>query len=98
MLTQMAWAEGAALSQTIYTCTYLHDYVVQGIEPLPHWSHQALYACVLATVKTCALQWRELMRNQVMEVRTCVYYLPRARTFAVIRVELPCLTASRQLS
>lgn len=64
---ELAWMEGAALGQTLYTCIYYHEYVVAGVSASDHWSHAALSLFLLATAKCCALQWHELMRQRVYD-------------------------------
>ncbi|PKI85574.1 hypothetical protein MVES_000669 [Malassezia vespertilionis] len=64
---ELEWMRGASLGQTLYTCVYYHDYVMLGIKPSAHWSHEVLHMCLLAMAKTCALQWHELMRQNVVD-------------------------------
>ncbi|WFD29102.1 N-alpha-acetyltransferase, non-catalitic subunit [Malassezia sp. CBS 17886] len=64
---QMAWACGAALSQTLYTCTYIHTSILPSPLPSGHWSYRVLHAYIVATLKGCSLQWGELMRHNVVD-------------------------------
>lgn len=89
---QMQWLRGAALGQTIYTCTYFHDHVFPGTTPSNHWSYQVLSTYVLASVKCCAMQWHELSHGRVLDVRI-LSTDHRERTILVIWVALTCLTA-----
>lgn len=64
---ELAWLQGAALSQTLLTSVYYHTYVVQGKRAHDHWTHAFLSITLLATAKTCTLQWNELMRHHVLD-------------------------------
>lgn len=63
----LAWMHGAALAQTLYTCVYYHRYVVPGTCASAHWTHEVLYAYLLAQAHCYALQWHELMRQHVLD-------------------------------
>lgn len=79
---ELEWLAGATLSQTLYTCTYFHECVLQDAVTSDHWYHDVLRAYVIATIKGCALQWIELTRHRVIDVRPS--HSHRARTLAGI--------------
>jgi hypothetical protein len=75
---KMAWLSGHSLSQTIFTCMYLHDVfsLVQEniaasdrIDQPAELVSSVLKAYVLATIKCCHLVWREMVSGNVYEVR-----------------------------
>lgn len=70
---ELEWLAGATLSQTLYTCTYFHECVLRDVVLSEHWCHGVLHAYLIATIKGCALQWLELTRNRVVDVRHSAY-------------------------
>lgn len=81
----MLWHAGSALSQSIYTCLYVHEIgpgrlwngskIPSALLP-PYEPHQitalvniVLRAAVYGLLKTCDIAWRELTKGHVLEVR-----------------------------
>ncbi|CAO3658996.1 unnamed protein product [Umbelopsis vinacea] len=73
---EMAWLSGHSLSQTIFTCMYLHDVfslvheniaASDRIDQPAELVSSVLKAYVLATIKCCHLVWREMVSGNVYE-------------------------------
>lgn len=64
---ELEWLGGATLSQTLYTCTYVHECVLPNKKPSDHWCYIILNAYLIAMLKGCALQWLELTRQRVVD-------------------------------
>ncbi|WFD25778.1 N-alpha-acetyltransferase, non-catalitic subunit [Malassezia nana] len=64
---ELEWLGGATLSQTLYTCTYVHECILPDKKPSDHWCYIILHAYLIAMLKGCALQWLELTRQRVVD-------------------------------
>ncbi|KAF8319438.1 Mak10-domain-containing protein [Clavulina sp. PMI_390] len=75
---EMGWHEGRSLSQTIYTCLYVHEFasldpvIWRMNQPLGHSQPAPLVTSVLRSwivglVKCCHMAWREFSQRHVFE-------------------------------
>jgi hypothetical protein len=72
----MAWLSGHSLSQTVFTCMYIHHVfslvkesaaVSEKEDEPPELVFSVLKAYVLATIKCCHFVWREMVSGNVYE-------------------------------
>lgn len=72
----MAWLSGHSLSQTVFTCMYIHHVfslvkedvaVSEKEDEPPELVFSVLRAYVLATIKCCHFVWREMISGNVYE-------------------------------
>lgn len=63
----MAWISGHSLSQTVYTCSYYHDF--QFKQHKEDVLKDVLQAYVLASIKCCRFIWDEMKSGNVYEVK-----------------------------
>lgn len=76
---QMTWHTGRALSQTVFTCLYYHEF--SSLDPVIWQTHggtgpyplvtSVLRASIQSMVKTCDMGWREFVQRHVFEVCLC---------------------------
>jgi len=79
----MLWHSGSSLSQSVYTCLYVHELspgrmwnggkVASALQPNDLYHslplvHIVLRAAVYGLLKTCDIAWRELTKGYVLEV------------------------------
>jgi len=82
LLLQMEWHAGNMLSQTVFTLLYVHhltdfnpDFISLGSlnrdqSRPPELITVVLRAAVFGLLKSCDLSWRELVQNNVHDVRS----------------------------
>src|SRR4051794_7624057 len=81
-IVQMTWHSGHSLSQTLFTCMYIHQVYevtpeefmsretpeIAATEPPFEFVTQVMKAFMAGVVKCCHLVWEEMIKGNVFEV------------------------------